>query len=73
MKKKDSSIHPSSSHLHPSKAASAELEVEVTYLLDQIKANLGEQMSLARTAGGAYEDLRLSQPQVATESMVRTG
>jgi len=33
--------------------APAELEVEVTYLLNQIKANLGEQVTLARTAAGA--------------------
>jgi RNA polymerase sigma factor (sigma-70 family) len=33
-------------------AASADLEVEVTYLLDQIKANLGEQISLTRTSDG---------------------
>src|SRR4029453_10053706 len=32
--------------------ASAELEIEVIYLLDQIKANLDEQVSMARTAGG---------------------
>jgi RNA polymerase sigma factor (sigma-70 family) len=33
--------------------ASAELEIEVTYLLNQIKANLGEQVNLARTPGGS--------------------
>jgi RNA polymerase sigma factor (sigma-70 family) len=39
---------------HPAGAfASVELEIEVTYLLNQIKANLGEQVSLARTSGGA--------------------
>ncbi|HLL15768.1 MAG TPA: sigma-70 family RNA polymerase sigma factor [Pyrinomonadaceae bacterium] len=32
--------------------ASAELEIEVNYLLDQIKANLGEQISVERTTGG---------------------
>ena len=32
--------------------ASAELEIEVTYLLNQIKANLGEQVSLTRTPAG---------------------
>jgi hypothetical protein len=32
--------------------ASPELEVEVTYLLDQIKANLGEQVDLKRTRAG---------------------
>jgi RNA polymerase sigma factor (sigma-70 family) len=33
--------------------ASHELEVEVTYLLNRIKANLGEQVSMTRTTGGA--------------------
>lgn len=33
--------------------ASVELEIEVTYLLNRIKANLGEQISVSRTAGGA--------------------
>ena len=33
--------------------ASAELEIEVTYLLNQIKANLGEQVSLTRTPAGS--------------------
>lgn len=32
--------------------ASPELEVEVTYLLDQVKANLGEQLSIVRTREG---------------------
>lgn len=32
--------------------ASHELEVEVTFLLNQIKANLGEQVSMTRTTGG---------------------
>ncbi len=32
--------------------ASADLEVEVTYLLDQIRANQGEQIELARTSQG---------------------
>ena len=32
--------------------ASHELEVEVTYLLNRIKANLGEQVSMTRTSGG---------------------
>jgi len=33
--------------------ASAELEIEVTYLLNEIKANLGEQVSLTRTPAGS--------------------
>ena len=44
--------------------ASAELEIEVTYLLNQIKANLGEQVSLTRTPAGS---LRL-EAIVETES-----
>lgn len=32
--------------------ASPELEIEVTYLLNRIKANLGEQVSMSRTAEG---------------------
>ena len=33
--------------------ASSELEIEVTYLLNQIKANLGEQVTLTRTPSGS--------------------
>ncbi|HKY41522.1 MAG TPA: sigma-70 family RNA polymerase sigma factor [Pyrinomonadaceae bacterium] len=36
----------------PGSVASHELEVEVTYLLNRIKANLGEQVSMTRTTGG---------------------
>ena len=36
----------------PASVASPELEVEVTYLLNRIKANLGEQVSMTRTTGG---------------------
>lgn len=43
--------------------ASAELEVEVTYLLNEIKANLGEQVSLTRT----QEDLLRVEALVETE------
>ncbi|HYL97473.1 MAG TPA: hypothetical protein VEZ90_00855, partial [Blastocatellia bacterium] len=39
-------------NVSPAAVASADLEVEVTYLLDQVKANLGEQISVTRTAGG---------------------
>lgn len=41
-------------------AASAELEVEATYLLNKVKANLGEQVSVART-GESYVSKRLSR------------
>lgn len=49
----DDSAQTASSIAHPSEAfASVELEIEVTYLLNRIKANLGEQVSLTRTTGG---------------------
>jgi hypothetical protein len=35
--------------------ASPELEIEVTYLLNRIKANLGEQVNLTRTSGGKLQ------------------
>src|SRR2546425_13281775 len=44
----------STDHKSPADAvASPELEIEVTYLLNRIKANLGEQVNLTRTAAGA--------------------
>lgn len=46
------SLRPSSSIPLPSAGASVDLEVEVTYLLNQVKANLGEQVSLTRTPEG---------------------
>ena len=36
----------------PEAAASVGLEIEVTYLLNRIRANLGEQISVSRTPGG---------------------
>ncbi len=49
----DDSAQTASSIAQPSEVfASPELEIEVTYLLNRIKANLGEQVSLTRTAGG---------------------
>jgi RNA polymerase sigma factor (sigma-70 family) len=44
---------PSHVESQPAPVASAELEVEVAYLLNKIKANLGEQVSMGRTTGGA--------------------
>jgi hypothetical protein len=38
---------------NPEAVASVELEIEVTYLLNRIKANLGEQISVSRSLGGA--------------------
>lgn len=43
---------PSAGDAPAAAVASAELEIEVNYLLDQIKANLGEQVSVGRTTGG---------------------
>ena len=43
---------PSAGDAPAAAVASAELEIEVNYLLDQIKANLGEQISVGRTTGG---------------------
>jgi RNA polymerase sigma factor (sigma-70 family) len=44
---------PSHAESQTAPVASAELEVEVAYLLNKIKANLGEQVSMGRTTGGA--------------------
>ncbi|HJQ34296.1 MAG TPA: RNA polymerase sigma factor [Pyrinomonadaceae bacterium] len=44
---------PSHGETQTPAVASAELEVEVAYLLNKIKANLGEQVSMGRTTGGA--------------------
>jgi hypothetical protein len=43
--------------------ASVELEIEVTYLLNRIKANLGEQISVARTPGGALHVEAVTETQ----------
>ncbi|HEX8920347.1 MAG TPA: RNA polymerase sigma factor [Pyrinomonadaceae bacterium] len=49
----DGSSHPATTASNSSQAiASPELEIEVTYLLNQIKANLGEQVSVTRTTKG---------------------
>lgn len=52
-------------------AASDELEIEVTYLLNQIKANLGEQVELARTAGGALRVEALVETAGRKEEILR--
>jgi len=50
----EDSLQTATAIANPTEAfASPELEIEVTYLLNRIKANLGEQVSLTRTAGGA--------------------
>jgi RNA polymerase sigma factor (sigma-70 family) len=59
----DESAQTASLIVNPSQAlASPELEIEVTYLLNRIKANLGEQVSLTRTTGG----------QLRVEALVET-
>jgi RNA polymerase sigma factor (sigma-70 family) len=52
MKQAVHSIHPSSFIPYPSAVASAELEIDVAYLLNQAKGDRSEQVSLSRTAMG---------------------
>lgn len=47
----------------PEVVASVELEIEVTYLLNRIKANLGEQISVSRTAGGTLRVEAITETQ----------
>jgi RNA polymerase sigma factor (sigma-70 family) len=63
--------HSSSADTHPSAVASAELEVEVAYLLNQIKANLGEQVSVGRTTGGALRVEALVESEARKEAILR--
>ena len=51
--------------------ASPELEIEVTYLLNRIKANLGEQVSLTRTAGGALRVEALAENDARKDEILR--
>ena len=51
--------------------ASAELEVEVAYLLNRIKANLGEQVSMGRTTGGALRVEALVESEGRKETILR--
>jgi RNA polymerase sigma factor (sigma-70 family) len=56
----------------PSEAvASTELEIEVTYLLNQIKANLGEQVSMTRTTGGLLRVVALVETEGRKEEILR--
>ena len=55
----------------PSAVASAELEVEVAYLLNQIKANLGEQVSMGRTTGGALRVEALVESEGRKQAILR--
>ncbi|MET0624130.1 MAG: hypothetical protein ABW250_14190, partial [Pyrinomonadaceae bacterium] len=63
--------HPSSPAPQISAVASAELEVEVAYLLNQIKANLGEQVSMGRTTGGALRVEALVESEARKETILR--
>ena len=63
--------HSSSPASQPSAVASAELEVEVAYLLNQIKANLGEQVSVGRTTGGALRVEALVESEGRKEAILR--
>src|SRR5207249_12149597 len=53
------------------KIASPELEIEVTYLLNRIKANLGEQVSLTRTPGGALRIEALAENDARKDEILR--
>jgi RNA polymerase sigma factor (sigma-70 family) len=61
--------HPSSVNRQPA-VASAELEVEVAYLLNRIKANLGEQVSMGRTTGGALRVEALVESEGRKEAIL---
>ncbi|HEX6625165.1 MAG TPA: hypothetical protein VF064_15745 [Pyrinomonadaceae bacterium] len=62
---------PSSLIPQPSAVASAELEVEAAYLLNRIKANLGEQVSMGRTTGGALKVEALVESEGRKEAILR--
>lgn len=68
---REETTHPSSLIPHPSAVASAELEVEVAYLLNQIKANLGEQVSMGRATGGALRVEALVESEGRKEAILR--
>jgi DNA-directed RNA polymerase specialized sigma24 family protein len=61
--------HPSAATKQAS-VASAELEVEVAYLLNRIKANLGEQVSMGRTTGGALRVEALVESEARKEAIL---
>jgi RNA polymerase sigma factor (sigma-70 family) len=66
------SLHPESPFAQPSSAAaSPELEIEVTYLLNQIRANLGEQVSMTRTTGGTLHVEALVETEGRKEEILR--
>ncbi|MBV9924925.1 MAG: RNA polymerase sigma factor [Acidobacteria bacterium] len=61
--------HPTPDTRHPA-VASAALEVEVAYLLNRIKANLGEQVSMGRTTGGALRVEALVESEARKEAIL---
>ncbi|HEX8282983.1 MAG TPA: RNA polymerase sigma factor [Pyrinomonadaceae bacterium] len=67
----DEVARPTSNVNSPAAVASAELEVEVAYLLNQIKANLGEQVSMGRTTGGALRVEALVESEGRKEAILR--
>jgi hypothetical protein len=68
----DGSSHNEVTTARPAEAvASRELEIEVTYLLDRIKANLGEQVGMTRTTGGALRVEALVETEGRKEEILR--
>jgi RNA polymerase sigma factor (sigma-70 family) len=66
----DETTHHSSLITRHSEVASAELEVEVAYLLNRIKANLGEQVSMGRATGGALRVEALVESEGRKEAIL---
>jgi RNA polymerase sigma factor (sigma-70 family) len=68
----DDSFHNEATAARPTEAvASRELEIEVTYLLDRIKANLGEQVSMTRTTGGVLRVEALVETEGRKDEILR--
>ncbi len=69
VKAPESSAPPST--MEETAKASAELEIEVAYLLNQIKANLDEQMTMGRTTGGTLRVEALVETEGRKEEILR--
>jgi len=65
------SIHPSSVIPYPSTVASAELEIDVAYLLTQAKGDRSEQVSLSRTATGLLRVQGVVETEQRKDELVR--
>jgi hypothetical protein len=65
------SVHESAGPGPSEALASPELEIEVTYLLNRIKANLGEQVSMSRTSGGTLRVEALVETEGRKEEILR--